>query len=102
MIRTNLYSEPIEIDYEYNSGEVVTIPDMALSVRQILDNFTRGSMVPPPIETGDDEDYSDFGNESFDDLSDVADSFNVSIPPATPPSDPPADPPESIVSTNNA
>lgn len=50
--------------------EDLTIPDQSLTVREILENFSRGSLLPPPIETGDDEDFDDY-ERSYDDLADA-------------------------------
>lgn len=38
--------KPIEIDYEVLSYEVKTVPDMSISVKDIIARFTRGSIDP--------------------------------------------------------
>lgn len=59
------------IDHEHLSKEVVTIPDQSLSVRDILSNFTRGSLSIPPVDTSEDDDI--LLDDSFDDLVDAFD-----------------------------
>lgn len=59
------------IDHEHLSKEVVTIPDQSLSVRDILNNFTRGSLSIPPVDTSADDDI--LLDDSFDDLVDAFD-----------------------------
>ena len=59
------------IDHEHLSKEVVTIPDQSLSVRDILNNFTRGSLSIPPVDTSEDDDI--LLDDSFDDLVDAFD-----------------------------
>ncbi|UPW41764.1 hypothetical protein [Peromfec virus RodF7_14] len=60
-------------DFEQLDSESLTIPDMSLSVREILQRFTRGQMEVPDIETGEDEDFEDYNG--FDDLSDAVDAY---------------------------
>lgn len=62
-------SEPLDFTTK------VTIPDLSLSVRDILLRFTSGTMSPPDIEYGDDEDIDGFDN-TFDDLVDAFDAVN--------------------------
>lgn len=64
--------------YECNVGEDMTIPDQSLSVRDILLNFTRGSMIAPKIETGDDEDIED-AHAGYDDMVDALDEYNSTV-----------------------
>lgn len=59
------------IDHECLSKQVVTIPDQSLSVRDILNNFTRGSLSIPPVDTSSDDDI--LSDDSFDDLVDAFD-----------------------------
>lgn len=61
------------IDHECLSKQVVTIPDQSLSVRDILNNFTRGSLSIPPVDTSSDDDI--LSDDSFDDLVDAFDSM---------------------------
>lgn len=49
--------------YEYNSGELVTVPNMAYSIKEILEKFTRGQAVPHHEGF-----YSDTDNFDEDDL----------------------------------
>lgn len=62
------------IDHEHLSKEVVTIPDQSLSVRDILNNFTRGSLSIPPVDTSEDDDI--LLDDSFDDLVDAFDCMD--------------------------
>ena len=63
------------IDHECLSKQVVTIPDQSLSVRDILNNFTRGSLSIPPVDTSSDDDI--LSDDSFDDLVDAFDSMET-------------------------
>lgn len=71
-MKVRRFYSPAEPDYEILNGPSETIPDQSLSVRDILHRFTRGQMVIPPIETGDDEDFdSPDPPQTFDDLVDA-------------------------------
>lgn len=72
------FYNPPEPDFECNSNEDLTVPDQSLTVREILNNFTRGTMSVPPVETGTDEDInSPFAD--YDDLVDASNDFNVAV-----------------------
>lgn len=61
VVYNSLY--PSCIDYESCEGVTQTIPDQSLTVRQILDRFTRGLGVPGgklPMFYGEDVEYPDF------------------------------------------
>lgn len=47
-----------------------TIPDQSLTVREILTRFSRGTLVPPPVDFGEDDDI-DADTGHFDDLVDA-------------------------------
>jgi len=54
---------PTSIGYEKTSGNSETIPDQSLTVRQILDRFTRGLGVPGgkvPYYYGEDVEHPNF------------------------------------------
>lgn len=58
---------------EVCSDELIAVPDMSLSVKQILERFRRGTLDPesllrPVVDTEDDLD-----DDTFDDLDDLVD-----------------------------
>lgn len=63
-----------------NDGELLdmdtvhTIPDLSLSVRDILERFTRGQMELPSMDEGEDEDI-DAPDFNFDDPVDALDAL---------------------------
>ncbi|UPW41453.1 hypothetical protein [Dipodfec virus UA23Rod_1363] len=59
---------------EIGDSESETIPDQALTVRDIISRFTRGQIDIPPIETGESDDIDDA--VSYDDIVDAAEDFN--------------------------
>lgn len=60
---------------EVNGGELITVPDMSLSVRDILDRFTRGTIDLSSLNRS----YSDSEDEDFDspELTDFEDPVDV-------------------------
>lgn len=60
-------------DIEPVLHESETIPDQSLSVRDILLRFTRGQMVVPPVETGDDSDIDEI---DYDDMISAQEQVN--------------------------
>lgn len=70
-IRRLQYRVPAEP--EINDAESQTIPDQALTVRQILTNFTRSGIPLPDYETGDPDDID--CDTSFGDIVDASESF---------------------------
>ena len=68
---------------EINSGEVVTVPDDALSIRQILDSYTTNN-IPPIYRQGY---YDDDSNDDFDlqgasdskDITEVMSEFEIAL-----------------------
>lgn len=65
---------------EHNDKETITapsqtVPDQALTVREILMRFTRGQMELPPVETGDDDDIDDYSSNEFEDLVDAQEAY---------------------------
>lgn len=55
--------DPTLVNYESNSGELVTVPDQSLTVREILERYTSG--VNPEIHEYEDEGLFD-PNHEFD------------------------------------
>lgn len=53
--------DPSSIEYEVNSGELVTVPDQSLTVREILERYTSG--VNPEMFEYEDEGLFDPNNE---------------------------------------
>lgn len=51
----------------------ITVPDMALSVRDIIERFTRGNLEIPPVEYGEDEDI----DAPMDSIEDLVDAQNI-------------------------
>lgn len=66
-------------DFEVLSKKSDTIPDMSLSVREILQRYQVGSMVLPPIETGDDDTFETPVEDSFEDLADASSAINSAV-----------------------
>lgn len=54
-----------------------TIPDQALTVRDIITRFSRGQMDLPPVETGDSDDIDN--SDRFDDLVDASEAFERGV-----------------------
>lgn len=50
-----------------------TIPDQALTVRDIITRFSRGQMELPPLETGESDDID--SSDTFDDMVDASEAF---------------------------
>jgi len=59
------------IDFvEYNSGEVLTIPDQSYSIQELLQRYTSGTL--PALSANDDYDFDEseeIKDESFDQMS---------------------------------
>lgn len=53
--------DPDFVEYESNSGELVTVPDQSLTVREILDRYTSG--LNPEMYEYEDEGSFDPANE---------------------------------------
>lgn len=70
-IRRLQYRVPAEP--EINDAESQTIPDQALTVRQILTNFTRSGTPLPDFETGEPDDID--SDTSFGDIVDASEAF---------------------------
>lgn len=76
MVVRSFWSE-FSMDYEDYTGVVSdTIPDMSMSVREILQRYSVGAMDIPSIETGEDETF-DTPVDEFEDLSDASQAFSV-------------------------
>lgn len=69
-LKFSSFWDDVHVDSEWNDGKSEVIPDMSLSVRDILTRFTRGQMELPPIETGDDETF-DSPDVEFEDMVDA-------------------------------
>ena len=61
-------------DYEAVTQKSETVPDQSLTVREIISRFTRGQMVIPPIDTGDDDDI-DSPLADFEDPTDALEAM---------------------------
>lgn len=65
-------------DFEFSSGDSMTIPDQSLTVRDILLRYVRGQMtLPSDPDTSDDDDIDDYSRDSFDDFVDALDDFET-------------------------
>lgn len=64
-------------DYELVVGKSETIPDQALTVRDIITRFTRGQISIPPIEQGDADDIE--SSVSYGDLVDAQSDFEQGV-----------------------
>lgn len=64
-------------DPEVVVGKSETIPDQALTVRDILTRFTRGQISIPPIEEGDSDDIE--SSVSYGDLVDAHSDFEHGV-----------------------
>lgn len=62
-----------EYSPEVSNSHSETIPDQALTVRDIITRFTRGQIAIPPIETGDSDDIDDA--VSYGDIVDASEAF---------------------------
>lgn len=60
---------------DYSSFTSETIPDMSMSVREILQRYSVGAMVIPDIETGEDDTF-DTPVDTFEDLVDATDALH--------------------------
>lgn len=77
--RTNFNSHLFPKNYEVNSGEKITVPDMAYTVEQILNKFTRGvnlNIYNDP-EYSDSNDFDIPDNMVISDLTDLEDLVKV-------------------------
>lgn len=74
-VRTHYNYDFESTNYEPGGGELISIPDQSLSVKQILEKFRRGNFDPSELERqvyyDNDEDISVFLDE-IDDISDLA------------------------------
>lgn len=62
-------------DSEINTGEIITLPDQSLSVKEILIRFRRGTLSPEDISRQvyyEDDPDIDADTPTLDDLSDYA------------------------------
>lgn len=75
-IRSFWGSHPL--DYERLDNTVLVVPDLALSVRDILTRFTAGQLQLNEIETGEDEDF-DTPSSSFEDLVDASEAYRQGV-----------------------
>ncbi|WGL31349.1 hypothetical protein [Dipodfec virus UOA04_Rod_967] len=64
----------IKDDAEFLFGESQTVPDQALTVRDIITRFRCGSISIPPVEEGDPDDI-DSPDMRYDDIVDAAEDF---------------------------
>lgn len=68
------FMQPIKDSENLDVNTKITIPDQSLSVREILQRFTRGTIDIPDIETGYDDDI-DSGLNDFEDFVDANDTI---------------------------
>lgn len=74
-MRIATFFQPIKDSEHLDVTTDITIPDQSLSVRDILQRFTRGQIIIPPLETGDDDDIDSDTLDFFDPV-DALDSIN--------------------------
>lgn len=65
-------------DSEFTFGQSQTVPDQALTVRDIITRFRCGTMEIPPYETGEPDDIDD-PLSHYDDLVDAFDDFERGV-----------------------
>lgn len=58
-------------DFEVIDPKSMTIPDQSLSVRDIIQRFTRGQMEIPPVDSGSDDTFDTVVPSDFDDMVDA-------------------------------
>lgn len=68
------FFQSIKDSENLDTSTEITVPDQSLSVRDILTRFTRGQMVIPDIDSGDDDDIDAELND-FEDYVDAVDSI---------------------------
>lgn len=73
-MRIATFFQPVRDNEKADVTTNFTIPDQSLSVRDILQRFTRGQITIPPIEEGDDDDIDSITND-FDDIVDAYDTI---------------------------
>lgn len=71
-MRIATFFAPIKDSENLDIKTQITVPDQSLSVRDILQRFTRGTISIPPLDTGEDDDIDSVVND-FDDFVDAHD-----------------------------
>lgn len=63
------------ISYEHNNGEVITIPDQSLTVKEILERFRRGTLDYDSLRSNgyydDDDENIDMAPITIEDITDI-------------------------------
>lgn len=80
-MRIATFFQPIKDSESLDVTTVITVPDEAVSVKDILHRYQRGMIELPPMITGEDEDIdstlSDF--EDFVDAHDAINQVNINL-----------------------
>lgn len=74
-MRIATFFQPVKDAEHLDINTRITIPEQSLTVREILQRFSRGTMLPPDIDTGEDDDIDEDIENSFDDFVDAYDSI---------------------------
>lgn len=75
-MRIRSFFDPHKDKEKVDTETTITVPDQSLSVRDILTRFSRGQMVIPPIETGEDDDIN-ADLAQYDDYVDAMESIDL-------------------------
>jgi len=73
------YNADLASNYEKGGGESLTIPDQSLTIRQILERFTRGQVLDVAHHDSigyDDPDFDDV-DPTLDPAFDIIDAYNL-------------------------
>lgn len=73
-MRIATFFQPVKDSENLDIETTITVPDQSLSVRDILQRFTRGQIVLPQLDTGVDDDIDDDVLQ-FDDVVEAMDSI---------------------------
>lgn len=74
-MRIATFFQPVKDAEHLDINTRITIPEQSLTVREILQRFSRGTMLPPDIDVGDDDDIDDDIENSYEDIVDAYDSI---------------------------
>lgn len=77
-MRVANFFNPVEDVETLDLSTKVTVPDLSLSVRDILNQYHAGSLELSPIEYGDDEDIDEVLND-FDDFVDAQNALREKV-----------------------
>lgn len=70
-------SEDFIPEAEINDGISLTVPDMSLSVQEILSRFRRGTLDPDTLYRGGVDTEDDFDDDYLDNVDDLVDVYNL-------------------------